>query len=116
MQCMKLPQPLEGRTTDSGISGHRSKKRTEQLIPYPWDQEILTSNWGGGGCPLRTRISQSNRFSFSLSLPLKCGTPPHIKSTIELAASADSSEIDPQFFTRGPNNYFYTSLLFRCLW
>ena len=31
----------------------RAREETEELIPCPRDQEILTSTWGGSGCPLQ---------------------------------------------------------------
>ena len=40
----------------------RSSLDMGQLIPHPRDQEILTPNWGGSGCPLLIRCSRSSRF------------------------------------------------------
>jgi hypothetical protein len=53
--CARSPSiASEGRVTDSGINGRRPKTGTEYLIPCPRDQEILTSNWDGNGCRLRS--------------------------------------------------------------
>jgi hypothetical protein len=35
----------------------------ESLIPCPGDQEILTSNWGGSGCPLQISCERSSRLN-----------------------------------------------------
>jgi len=53
MPPKKLPSvnKLGGRA-DAGINGLEINTGTESLIPCPWDQEILTSNWGGIGSPL----------------------------------------------------------------
>jgi hypothetical protein len=47
------PSHSEGAATDAGKNRHRASTGTEQLIPCPWDQEILTSTWGGSGCTLQ---------------------------------------------------------------
>ena len=66
------PSPCEGRPADAGRNVNRGSTGTEQLIPCPRDQEILTSNWGGSGRLLRIRCNRSSRVTTLSISRLKC--------------------------------------------